>query len=168
MNYFLKFATLLLMVSVAFSSCKKDEDDTPAPSTPQTSLFDLTKSNSGYLYYQSGALLPGTSPSPHGSFKLRFNDIAQAALDTAGKLPTGSSFPENSLIVKELFTNGTLELLAIMRKKPTDGNAGSGWVWAEYKPDGTEVYSESKKGAACISCHSSTKNRDLLKTFDLH
>lgn len=168
MKYLIKISFTVLVLTLVFSSCKKDEDNEVTTTSTEPGLFDLSKSNSGYLYYQNGALLPGTSPSPHGSFKLRFNDIAHAALDTAGKLPVGSSFPENSIIVKELHTDGVIKLLAVMQKKAADANAGSGWVWAEYNLDGTEVYSVSKKGAACIGCHSTTKTRDLVKTFDLH
>ena len=55
-----------------------------------------------------------------------------------------------------------------MKKDPSNGNAGSGWVWAEFKTDGSAAFSTSKKGDGCISCHSNNPNRDLTRTFDLH
>jgi hypothetical protein len=55
-----------------------------------------------------------------------------------------------------------------MKKDPSNGNAGSGWVWAEFKTDGSASFSTGKKGDGCISCHSGLPNRDLTRTFDLH
>jgi len=59
-------------------------------------------------------------------------------------------------------------LYAVMKKDPSNGNAGNGWIWAEFETNGTVKTSVSAKGSACISCHSGTPNRDLIRTFDLH
>jgi hypothetical protein len=152
----LKLFSLLL-----FISCKKDSN-----SPSDENLFKEI-SETGYSYYQNGDILTAASASPHGAFKLRFNKIAQDALDATGELPSGATFPDGSVIVKDVYNNGSLDLYAIM-KKSTDANAGSGWLWSEYKPDGSVVYSISKKGDACISCHNSGVTRDLVRTFDLH
>ncbi len=129
-------------------------------------LQEATSGN--YTYYQNGALLPGVAPSPHGSFKLRVNDIAASVLDSAGELPVGVSFPKGSVLVKDIYTNGELVLYSIMKKDPSNTYAGKNWVWAEIKPDGTTPESAEKKGSACINCHSGTPNRDLVRTYDLH
>ncbi|HRC33281.1 MAG TPA: cytochrome P460 family protein [Bacteroidia bacterium] len=154
-----KIIHAVFMISVfalIVSSCKKDKAEEDA----NQALIDEVNS-SGYTYYQNGTLLSGVSPSPHGSFKLRFNNIAKAAL-------VGNSFPTGSIIVKELFVGTTLDQFAVMKKDASNANAGSGWVWAEFKPDGTVTYSAANKGSGCIGCHSGTPNRDLIRTFDLH
>jgi len=156
-------AVFMLTVIVLIQSCKKDKNDTDADSA----LYDEIKAG-GFTYYQNGNLLSGVSPSPHGAFKLRFNAIALSALDSTGELPTGGSFPTGSLLVKELFSGSSINLYSVMKKDPSNGNAGSGWVWAELHTDGSASFSTGKKGDGCISCHSGSPNRDLTRTFDLH
>ena len=148
---------------VIIQSCKKDKTDTDADSALYSEV-----SAGGYTFYQNGTLLSGAAPSPHGSFKLRFNATAQAALDSTGELPAGNNFPNGSIIVKEIFSGSNINLIAVMKKDPSNGNAGSGWVWAEYNTDGSSAFSTGKKGDGCISCHSGNPNRDLVRTFDLH
>jgi len=155
---------VILFISVmTMQSCKKDKADTDA----DHALYDEIKT-AGFTYYQNGNLLAGVSPSPHGAFKLRFNAVALAALDSTGELPAGSSFPAGSLLVKELFTGNNITLYSVMKKDPSNENAGSGWVWAEFKTDGAASFSTGKKGNGCISCHGGLPNRDLTRTFDLH
>ena len=144
-------------------SCKKDETDTNA----DNALYSEATA-SGYTFYQSGTILSAAAPSPHGSFKLRFNATAQAALDTTGELPSGNSFPNGSIIVKEIHNGSNISLYAVMKKDPSNGNAGSGWIWGEFNTDGSTAFSIGKKGDGCISCHSGSPNRDLVRTFDLH
>jgi hypothetical protein len=164
----LKFKTLTLLLIVAVAiQCKKDEEQEPVINA-DSMFYNETQSNSGYTYFRNGKILSAASPSPHGSFKLRFNSVAQAALDSTGQLSKGSTFPENSIIVKEVYSGGSLSLLVPMKKSPNDENAANGWVWAEYDTDGSTVYSISKKGADCTGCHSLDNHRDFVKTFDLH
>jgi len=162
----IKIAVIITVV-FAINSCKDDDDDQPAPPSADKSLYDAVVA-AGYTYYQGGNTLPPASPSPHGSFKLRFNATAQAALDSTGELPVGNTFPTGSILVKDVYAGGSLALFAVMRKDPANANAGSGWLWAEYNIDGTVITSLTSKGSGCVSCHSSADNRDLVKTFDLH
>lgn len=120
-----------------------------------------------FSYYQNGDILSPASESPHGSFKLKFNAIAQSALDN-GELPLNESFPQGSVLVKEVYQNSTLVLLAVMKKLPADPNAGSGWLWAEYQLSGVPLVSLESNGNSCVNCHNGTPNRDLVRTFDLH
>ena len=155
----------LIVFSIAvIQSCKKDKADAPDTGPDEDLYSEMTAG--GFTYYQSGNLLPGAPQSPHGSFKLRFNAIAFAALDSTGELPTGSSFPTGSVIVKEL--GSPIHQYSVMKKDPSNENAGSGWVWAEFNTDGSASFSTEKKGVGCISCHSDLPNRDLTRTFDLH
>lgn len=158
----------LILVTVAFINSCKDDDDDPVPvPTADEALFDEVTA-SGYTFYQGGNILPADSASPHGSFKLRLNATAQAALDSTGELPTGGTFPTGSILVKEVYNGTTLSLYAVMKKDPSNTNSGQGWLWAEYDTDGATNFSVLNKGNNCTSCHSSTPNRDLVRTFDFH
>ncbi len=156
-------AALLSAFIITVQSCKKDKTD---PDSDNRLFGEL--SSGAYSNYEGGALLSAASPSPHGSFKLRFNSTATAALDTTGELPSGSSFPTGSVIVKDVYDGTNIKLHAIMKKDPAATNSGSGWLWGEYNTDGSVIFSTGKKGDGCISCHSGTPNRDLTRTFDLH
>lgn len=155
------FSTLVLLI---FVSCTKEEFSTEI----DQQLYNEISSNEGYLYYQNGETLEGSSCSPNGFFKLRFNSTAQSVLDRNNELPVGSSFPTNSILVKEVYTDGSLTMLVLMKKNPSGPDAGQGWQWAQYRPDGSVVYSFGNMGEACITCHSLGSNRDLTRTFDLH
>ncbi len=119
-------------------------------------------------YYQQGNILQAAPGSPHGSFRLRFNAIASAALDSNGKLPVGAVFPDGSIIIKEALKNGDIDIFAVMKKNPTNSRSASGWLWAEFNAKGEAVFSTGKKGNGCISCHSITPNRDQVRSFVLH
>ena len=163
MKIYLKFMSIIFICIVVVQSCKKDK-------VTDKELFDAVN-QSGYTYYiGTPSITAGVGNSPHSFERVRFNTVAQAALNTSGKLSVGSSFPSGSVIVKEIYTSttGTLKQYAVMKKDPSSSNAGNGYVWAEYKPDGTATFSTAKKGDGCISCHSGSTNRDLVRTFDLH
>ena len=165
-----KYATILtiLLFIIAFNqSCKKKDDVSP---DDDNALFALVE-QSGYTYYPgTPGITAGVGNSPHGFERVRFNATAQAVLDTTGKLPAGSSFPTGSVIVKEIYSSvtGSINLYAVMKKDPSSSVSGSGYQWAEFKTDGTALFSTEKKGDGCISCHSGSSNRDLVRTFDLH
>ena len=156
------FSICIIVAIIIMNACKKDKQD-----TIDKPLYDEI-SQSGYTYYQNGNILNGVSPSPHGAFKLRFNAIAFAALDSLGELPNGNVFPAGSVLVKEVYENGALSLYVVMKKDPSSENEAGGWLWAEYKPDGGIDYSVNKKGQDCIGCHSGGISRDYTRTFDLH
>jgi Cytochrome P460 len=157
---------LFLTVSICFTqSCKEEDKETEE----DKALFEEITSINDYSYYkESDTILESSNESPHNSyFRVKFNSTAFNMLTDDGKLPVNSTFPEGSIIVKELFNtqDGELELYAVM-KKSTENNAEKGWIWAEYKPDGTTFYSVSEKGGSCIGCHS-INERDYVRLFDL-
>ena len=154
---------LILAVLILVHACSKDKIDPDA----DRDLFNQVNGGA-YTFYQNGNILSPQSPSPHGNFKLRFNSVAAAALDSTGELPAGSTFPDNSIIVKEVHNGNDITLYAVMKKDPTNVNASNGWLWAEINPSGQATYSTNKKGVECAGCHSDTPNRDFTRTFDLH
>jgi hypothetical protein len=135
--------------------------------TTDASLFNEISQTSEY-YYQEGAILNPAPASPHSTFKLRFNEIAWSVLDETGELPAGSKFPEGSVIIKEVYSSGSVALYAVMKKNSVESNAAEGWLWAEYLPNGQLGYSIGQKGLGCTNCHSQGTHRDLVRTFDLH
>ena len=152
------------MLVIVVQSCKKDD----VSSVDEDATFFQEYKNSSLTIFRESDTLVGVAPSPHGSFRLYFNATAQAALGSDGNLPVGETFPEGSMIVKEIFSNGKPSLLALMKKDANNTLSASGWLWSEYGLDGSVVYSLGKKGAGCTGCHSGGTHRDLVKTFDLH
>ena len=99
---------------------------------------------------------------------MSLNATALGALQD-GKLPAGSRFPNGSAIVKDVRTNnGTTVAYAVIYKNSDNRLAGNGWLWAEFKPDGTLGYSIANQGAGCISCHSLERGpqNDFVRTFE--
>lgn len=152
------FVALLILTALVFS-CKKRKLN--------SSLYEEAKA-SGLSYYKGkDTIWSAKGGSPHGPFKLKFNSTAVSALGSDGKLPNGASFPNGSLIVKEVYSGSSITLYAIM-KKESSKYAGNGWLWAEFEPNGDTKYSVSKKGVECTGCHSNSGNRDYTRSFDLH
>lgn len=154
---------------ILIQSCVYHEFSGPGPGDyTDSTLYNEMKSPDGYQYYNNGNTLTAASQSPHGSFKLRFNEIAWEALDESGELPSGQTFPPGSVLVKEVYQGNDLYVYAVLKKAPSDGKSSNGWLWAEYFPDGSIAYSIDKNGLSCTGCHSESPNRDLVRTFDLH
>jgi hypothetical protein len=157
----------MAMIALVVLSCHHDRDSAFA----DHELYLETAGLTGYTYYEG---TPGISASlgnsPHGFERIRFNQVAFAALDTAGQLPPGGTFPRGAVIVKEVYSalDGALTAYAVMKKDPASPSAGAGYIWAEFDAAGKVLVSMSSKGSSCISCHSQTPNRDLVLSFDLH
>lgn len=162
----IKSTTTFLFALLAFllliTSCSKTTDE-------DKSLYEKVKSDAGFTFYKNNTtVLQSSGSSPHNAyFRMRYNSIAINAMTDSGKLPVGGTFPEGSLVVKELYDSptGSLKLLAVM-EKASQGSTGAGWKWAEYTTDGKAAYSVAKKGEGCISCHS-TNSRDYNAVFNL-
>lgn len=76
----------ICMLSILFQSCKKDNIST----STDTDLYNVIKNANSYTYYAgTTGITPGTGNSPHGFERVRFNSVAQAALDSTGKFPVG-------------------------------------------------------------------------------
>lgn len=155
--------------AVLLTACKKDDKPAPATADPDKALFAEATATTGFTWYRGGDTIVAAVPaSPHLKYRMRFNATAATALDAAGNLPVGGTFPVGSLVVKDVYDRGRLARVNVMKKDLTGPNAANGWQWAEYNPDGSLRMGVTTKGAGCISCHSITPNRDLTRTFDLH
>ncbi len=163
MKKYIAFTFLLSALLVTVQSCKKTTQE-------DTDLYNEIVSNTGYTYYVGTPGIKASSGnSPHGFERIRFNSIAQAALDSNGKLPAATSFPDGAIIVKDIYSSasGSINLYAVMKKAANNSAAGHGYLWAEFETDGKTVVSISKKGSSCTGCHSGSTNRDLVRVFDL-
>ena len=150
---------LLVLGLCGFYSCRKDIGTNPLIAYSDKALLDSAKNELAFIYYKNSpsTVYSGTS-GPHGSFKLKFNKIAYAALTDNGKLPVGQKFPNGSFIVKET----TSDVYAMMYKKE-----GS-WLWSEVNSNGSIVYSVDKDPQGCTNCHSQSGQRDLVVSFNFY
>ncbi len=137
-------------------------------------LFNLVKSSTSFTYYKNNIdtlLADPATNGAHGNYvRIRFNQKAISALNDSVSSPIKIFFPNESLIVKEIYdqSGSALLVLAVMYKFSGSANSGSGWVWAEYLPNGTAAYSSINKGGQCVSCHARGNNFDLVQTFLYH
>ena len=101
--------------------------------------------------------------------RVRLNAVAAAALRN-GKLPAGTSFPEGSVILKEIraASGAPISVYAVLYKERSSAMAANGWLWAEFNPDGSSAYSINARGSACTSCHSREQGptNDFVRTFE--
>jgi hypothetical protein len=170
-NNLLLLTTILTASLAVLTACSKDDDSSSSGTTDQE-LFDLAKSASGFTWFEnSDALLPKSSGTGHAQplLRTRYNATAAAQLDADGRVKPGATFPEGSLIVKELHDNATtIAIFAVMYKQPSNPNADdNGWVWAYLAPDGSVPISSSGKGSGCNGCHGQAEHIDytLMNKF---
>jgi hypothetical protein len=109
----------------------------------------------------SSGRLDGAGAHPRA--RVRINAAAAGSLQN-GRLPPGGRFANGSVIFKEVLGDN---LYAVMRKAD-DPTSGAGWQWAEFRPDGSVVYSIAARGGSCIPCHSRQQGpvNDLVRTFE--
>ncbi len=158
---------LIINIGLSFAfflSCGKETE--PEINTDKE-VFDLIKSvSTKHYFYNSDALLQTSDGSGHAQPFLRvwYNDAAAGVLGSDGRILENISFPDGSLVVKELFKNETeLEVYAILYKSSLSPDADAkSWVWAYLDKDGNVLEPAANKGNACISCHLQSGNIDYM------
>jgi len=163
MFYKSSFYAVAGILLFSFSSCKHDK----ITNDINWELYELAKETSGYTWFKnSSAALPRSSGSGHSSpfLRTRFNEIATTQLDSDGRVKSGITFPEGSVIVKELLNaDESLERYALLFKDSSNEYAdANGWVWGYIYPDGTVAEKAENKGKSCIGCHSQSENVDYV------
>ncbi len=168
---------VLLLSVVVFLSCKDEGGETtPARVSTDADLFTLITRTQPFTSYRlfpnadsvtSGTLNGSTAHQP--TVRVSMNAAAFGVLQN-GMLPAGGSFPDGSIIMKEIRTSGQTTLYAVLYKDRGNAAAesGSGWLWAEYFPDGRVAFSVTTRGNGCISCHSREQGpqHDFVRTFE--
>lgn len=158
------FILFIFLIGIwTINSCKKEKEVTGI----DKELYDMAKETSGFTWFKnSNSLLNKSSGSGHPQplLRTRYNSVAVTKLDSTKKIMVGVTFPEGSLIVKELYESSTkLTRYAILYKKSGSAEADAkGWVWGYINSDGSVAESASKKGSSCISCHSQADNIDYM------
>jgi hypothetical protein len=162
-NNFKKFFLLftIIVTIIAINACKKEDQDI------DKELYESAQKTEGFVWYKkTNAALSKSAGSGHSQpyLRTRYNAIAATKLEANGKIIPNSSFPEGSLIVKELLSNtSTIDRYAILLKASSNKNADTkGWVWGYVDANGKVIESATKKGSACINCHSQSDNIDYM------
>ncbi len=168
----LLFSTIVFAVLASLNACKKDDDKPGTTKSTDETLYDLAKSTNGFTWYKnSDALLDKSTGTGHSQplLRTRYNATATTALDTDGKIKAGTTFPDESLVVKELYDNATTQAIyAVMYKKPGHPDADAeGWVWAYLNVNGSVLTSAASKGSGCRGCHGQAEHIDytLMNKF---
>lgn len=162
----MKASIKYFVIGTIFISLFACEKETETATDKELYQMATTNIESFVWYKNSDALLAKSAGSGHTQpyLRTRYNAIAAEMLNDQGKVIDGSSFPEGSLIVKELIgSNEQVEIYAILYKKTDHKYADSnGWVWGYVEADGDVKESASKKGSGCISCHSQPGSIDYM------
>ena len=113
----------------------------------------------------SGTLNGSTAHQP--LVRVSMNATAVGAL-VDGRLAAGSSFPDGSIIFKQIRQGTGAGLYAILYKDRNNPLAGNGWLWAEIRPDGTPFISLTLGGRNCTGCHARERGpqNDFVRTFE--
>ncbi len=161
---------ILLAVILIFTSCVSKKEEGPVVS--DATLYQEAQNVSSFSYFENSPDTLATDPgSPHFAFvRIRFNPRARSAMNDSLNKLTATEFPDESMIVKEVysFRGGPPDSYEIMYKIHGAANGNSGWVWSELASDGSAIYSAVNKGEQCAGCHSLQINSDLVRTFSLH
>ena len=159
-----------LLFFACISSCVSDKEEGTIVS--DETLLNLAQNISSFTYYKNNSdTLIADVESPHTPFiRIRFNPKASSAMNNSMDKLLASSFPDESMIVKEVYNRkgSSLVKYVIMYKLKNAANNGSGWVWSEISSNGNAEYSALRKGDQCVNCHSANVNSDLVRTFGLH
>lgn len=102
--------------------------------------------------------------------RVRLNARAAGALGPTGRLPAGGRFPDGSIVVKEIRANASAspDVYAVMFRNGASPLEGEGWIWAEFRPDGSVLYPVAGRGRSCTGCHSRERGpeNDHVRTFE--
>ncbi len=169
---------VILIASCGLLSCQK-EGGTSTPITlgqisTDAQLFAFVTQTQPFTSY---TLFPRadsvTSGTLNGSIahqpmvRVSMNPKALSALPN-DTLPAGTSFPDSSIILKQIINSGQTTLYAIIYKDQNNPLAGNGWLWAEYQPDGGVMFSITNRGSGCTACHAREQGpqHDFVRTFE--
>lgn len=166
-----------MIAVLSFSSCR-DRGDDPRPVAEDIStddqLFRLVTVTQPFRTY---TLFPEVDSVARGSLngstahqplvRVSINATAHAALEH-DSLPAGASFPDGSIIFKQIIAGGQTSLFAIMYKNRENPLSANGWLWAEFTPDGTPFISVTRRGINCTECHAREQGprHDFVRTFE--
>ena len=177
-------AVCVLAFSITCVACARDSPTAPSETSGNSTssaissdaeLFTLVTQTQSFRSYTpfpnldtsaDGTLTASSAHQP--VIRVSLNDVAAGALQN-GKLPQGASFPDGSVIFKEVLgTNGLVNVYAVIYKDRRNSLAGNGWLWAELRPTGSVEYSVRNRGSACTGCHALDRGpqNDFVRIFE--
>lgn len=174
----MKLYLFLLSCLFVFVGCNEKESSSTSPADQPTvtdaQLYQMALTTPKAAFYKNSTdTIAGNSGGAHaGKILVWYNAKAATQLDAQGKVKSNPSFPDSSLIVKQIFTSTNVTTAyAILFKLRNATNAGAGgWVWSEVSANGTPLASANSKGSGCSGCHStgSGLNFDYTRMNDSH
>ena len=152
------FALMLVLICIIGCGGDLQQGFEPAtgPSVSDATLYSIVRGDPSWTFYKRSAtpIARSSRPHPESHALVRYNARAATQLDAVGKVRSGASFPDSSIIVKALSNGSTLATYAVMMKLSGSASSGpGGWIWAEYGPAGAVKFSTTSRGSACTSCH---------------
>lgn len=170
-------ARWLVLVMALLPSCSDLGETVPRSIGDDAELFALITLHEPFRQYVlfpnadsvvSGALNGSSAHQPR--VRVSMNARAFNALRN-GRLPNGASFPDGSIIFKQIRTGSdSVVLYAVMYKDRTNpfADSTSGWLWAEFTPQGVPFISLMQRGRGCVGCHAREQGlqHDLVRTFE--
>jgi len=177
--------SLLLACALGFAlACAGcgDSDDGSGPPAPDgadristdaelLALVTQTEPFAGYaLFPNADSVVAGTlngSEAHAPMVRVSLSAKAAGAL-VDGALPPGGSFPDSSIVFKEIRSGATTTFYAVMYKDRDNPLAANGWVWGEFRANGSTLFSVANRGSGCVSCHMREQgpDNDLVRTFE--
>lgn len=170
----------LILTVACLTSFSCENDELSALSSPagtistDQQLFALVTQEQPFgsyrLFPNADSVATGTlngSTAHRPMVRVSLNETAAGAL-RAGHLPEGSSFPDGSVVFKEVRQEGQPILFAIVYKDRSNPLSNEGWLWAELRTDGTAAFSMQNRGNGCVSCHAREQGpqHDYIRTFE--
>jgi len=136
-----------------------EEAPEPEPATTEeeaAALPGLPAFTAGYENWEVLAKgLPPRDSDPHLGRKNVFST----------KRPSGGSFPDRTIIVKEAFRpdKDFVGLIAVMRKVPGADPDHNDWVFVEYTRESADAaFAEIARDAVCWGCHMGAEQTDYV------
>lgn len=166
-----KIVILIVFVFIALTITGYVYFTAPKHTIQDDALYKWISSEQNFSWYKNDPVILPTSEETkraHDNFmRVRFNKTALSVLDSNGKLPAGTEFPDSSIIVKEIFSDrgSNPEILAVIVKLKGAENSAKNWLWAEYSLTGEVEYSVTKNGKVCTGCHK--PGDDYVRLFDI-
>lgn len=170
-----------VIAGIALAACGGDDSASPEPDPVErietdAELLDLVMQREPFttftLFPNTDSLISGRlegSEAHQPLVRVSMNAKALTAL-VSDTLPDGATFPDSSIIFKEVRGSTQTFFYAVMYKDRDNPLAANGWLWGEYRANGSPFPNGTieGRGVNCVSCHSREPGprHDFVRTFE--